>query len=85
VTSDSTNQTARGSLVDKIITHFVPFARINGGLYELDGRKKGPVRHGDTNETNLLKDACAVVETFMKRDPEELRFGIIALAPKTED
>lgn len=83
-TSDEANQTSRGSLDDEVITHFVALVHVNGGLYELDGRKDGPVRHGDTSQETLLKDACKVVETFMKRDPNEIRFTIMALAPKVD-
>jgi ubiquitin carboxyl-terminal hydrolase L3 len=83
-TSDETNQTSRGSLEDNVITHFVALVHVNGGLYELDGRKDGPVRHGDTTKETLLKDACEVVEDFMKRDPDEMRFTILALAPKRD-
>ena len=80
-TSDSSNQTNRGSLDDKVITHFISLVHVDGGLYELDGRKTGPIQHGTTTETNLLQDACRVVEKFMKRDPQEVRFTILALAP----
>ena len=80
-TMDESNQTLRGNLDDKLITHFIALVHVNGGLYELDGRKEGPVRHGDTTQENLLKDSVAVVEKFMKRDPSEMRFTILALAP----
>ena len=81
-TSDSRNQTARGDPDDDIITHFVALINIDGGLYELDGRKEGPVYHGKTSEASLLVDSCNVVEIFMQRDPDEMRFTIMALAPK---
>jgi len=84
-TESADNQTSRGSLEDKINTHFVALVRVDGGLYEMDGRKSGPIRHGDTTEESFLGDACKVVETFMKRDPEELRFTIMALAPAQEE
>jgi hypothetical protein len=32
----------------------------------------------------VLEDATAVVKKFMERDPEELRFTIIALAATSE-
>jgi ubiquitin carboxyl-terminal hydrolase L3 len=55
-------------------------------LYELDGRKVQPICHGTTASTNatLLQDACTIIqEQFMARDPNELRFTIMALAPNT--
>jgi len=79
--SDSTNQTKKGALGDDINTHFVALVNVKNGLYELDGRKKGPIRHGDTSTENFLRDACRVVKGFMERDPEEVRFTILALAP----
>merc|ERR1712038_820584 len=82
-TSDTTmNQTSRGNIEDKVETHFVSIVNVNGELVELDGRKDGPIRHGPTTEMSLLKDACQkVVKKFMERDPGEVRFTILALAP----
>jgi len=84
-TSDSSNQTSRGSLDDSVMTHFIALVNVDGGLYELDGRKVEPVKHGETTTYGFLKDACKVVEKFMKRDPGELRFTIMALCPTTEE
>ena len=83
-TSDGANQTSRGNLDDKVNTHFVALVNVKGGLYELDGRKEGPIRHGDTTDAGFLKDACQVVKTFMERDPEEVKFTILALAPSQD-
>ena len=81
-TSDGQNQTSRGSDVE---THFVAVVNVNGGLYELDGRKDRAIRHGDTSAETFLKDAAKVVQGFMDRDPGELRFNILALAPTQND
>jgi ubiquitin carboxyl-terminal hydrolase L3 len=81
-TSSENNQTNRGSLDDELITHFVAFVCVNNKLYEMDGRKAGPVYHGPTTQANLLKDACTVIQKFMARDPDEMRFTMTALAPK---
>ena len=32
-----------GSLEDEKIGHFITMVHVNGGLYELDGQKYGPV------------------------------------------
>ncbi|CAN0101751.1 unnamed protein product [Ectocarpus sp. 13 AM-2016] len=70
---------------EKINTHFVCLTEMDGTLYELDGRKESPVPHGSTSPATLLQDACAVVKQFMDRDPGELRFTIVALAPAATD
>jgi ubiquitin carboxyl-terminal hydrolase L3 len=79
---EDANQASSGSVAEKVITHYVAFVNVNGGLYELDGLKEGPVRHCDTKQETFLKDACEVVKKFMKRDPHEKRFNIFALASK---
>jgi len=81
-TSDSTNSTDRGSIDDKILTHFIALVCVDGRLYELDGRKAGPIDHGPTSQATLLGDAIVVVKQFMARDPTEMRFTMTALAPK---
>jgi ubiquitin carboxyl-terminal hydrolase L3 len=91
-TADESNQTDRGELDQDLITHFVALVRQPSAkdadsdlLYELDGRKKGPVAHGPTTAESFLKDACAVVRQFMSRDPSEMRFTIAALVPTSSD
>jgi ubiquitin carboxyl-terminal hydrolase L3 len=83
-TSDEANQTNRGNIDDQLTTHFIALVHVDGRLLELDGRKDGPVDHGKTSETTLLQDAAAVVQKFMSRDPDEVRFTILALAPTQE-
>ncbi|XP_055373725.1 ubiquitin carboxyl-terminal hydrolase [Condylostylus longicornis] len=61
--------------------HFIALINKDGTLYELDGRKSFPVEHGSTNETSFLKDAAKVCKEFMARDPNEVRFTIVALTP----
>lgn len=63
--------------------HFVAFVEMQGKLWELDGRKPGPVCHGEC--TDLLMGSVKVVKEFMQRDPEQLHFTAIALAPVGED
>lgn len=81
-TSSETNATDRGSINDDVLTHFIALVCVDDRLYELDGRKKGPIDHGPTSQATLLKDATAVVKKFMAKDPTEMRFTITALAPK---
>lgn len=84
-THESTAQEGQSEVVMDVNTHFVAFVEVGGHIYELDGRKEGPVNHGPSSAETLLADACRVVKGFMERDPEELRFTIMALAPATDD
>jgi len=72
-------QTAAPNREDQILTHFVTFVHSNGNLFELDGRRKGPVNHGPTTPENLIKDAAVVCKARMERDPTEYRFTVVAL------
>lgn len=81
-TSSELNQTNRGNIEDNVITHFISIVNVDNTLYEMDGRKDGPVLHGNTSPETLLQDAANVVKKFMTRDPDEMRFTILALAPK---
>ena len=59
---------------------FFLLRHVDGCLYELDGRKSFPINHGPSSSDTLLEDACKVVRKFMERDPDEVRFTIVALA-----
>jgi len=62
--------------------HFNAFVCVDNCLYELDGRKKRPINHGPSSPATLLLDAVKVIKGFMERDPNEIRFNMVALAPK---
>uniref|UniRef100_A0A3P8S236 Ubiquitin carboxyl-terminal hydrolase n=1 Tax=Amphiprion percula TaxID=161767 RepID=A0A3P8S236_AMPPE len=68
------------SLDEKVNLHFIAFVNVGGHLYELDGRKPFPIVHGKTSEDTFLEDAVEVCKIFMARDPQEVRFTIIALS-----
>lgn len=72
-------QTAPPPADEKLFTHFVAFVHKDGNLYELDGRRAGPVNHGPTTADNLLKDAAVVCKSRMERDPTEYQFSVVAL------
>lgn len=63
-----------------VTTHFIAFIEKDGCLYEMDGRKTQPINHGSTTKDTLLFDAVKVIKQFMARDPDEMRFTIMALA-----
>jgi len=44
-----------------------------------DGRKSFPIKHGPTSEETFVKDAAKVCKEFMSRDPDEVRFTVLAL------
>lgn len=67
-------------VTEKVDNHFVAFVMRSGTLYELDGRKKGPIHYGTTTQETFLADACGVVrKEYMDKDPENMNFGLIAL------
>ncbi|KAG6452412.1 ubiquitin carboxyl-terminal hydrolase isozyme L3 [Manduca sexta] len=73
-------QTNTPSAEDPVNHHFITFIHKDGALYELDGRKAFPVNHGTTTADTLLEDAAKICKEFMARDPNEVRFTVIALA-----
>lgn len=64
----------------EVYHHFVAFIHKNRSLYELDGRKPAPINHGSTTPETLLDDAARVCKEYMERDPNEVRFTVVALA-----
>ncbi len=65
--------------------HFVAFVESEGKLWELDGRKEFPIDHGNSSPETLLNDAIVAVKEFMARDPEDVRFNMVALGPAQLD
>jgi len=77
-TSASSGQTSTPREDEDVNSHFVTFIEKDGSLYELDGRKPFPINHGTC--TNLLQDSVGIIKKFMKRDPDNIQFTVIALA-----
>ncbi len=50
-----------------------------GTLWELDGRRRGPVPHGPTSPDTLLQDSAAVIKEFIETS-NSLNFSLVALA-----
>ncbi|XP_041128594.1 ubiquitin carboxyl-terminal hydrolase isozyme L3-like [Polyodon spathula] len=73
-------QTEAPSIDEKVDLHFIAFVNVGGQLYELDGRKPFPIVHGTTTEDMFLENAADVCKKFMARDPDELRFTVVALS-----
>ncbi|KAG0243596.1 Ubiquitin carboxyl-terminal hydrolase isozyme L3 [Actinomortierella wolfii] len=83
----STGQTETPDLQAEVDLHFVCLIERDGHLYELDGNKPWPVNHGKTSPDTFLKDAAKVAREFVKRDPDNYNFSVIAAttAPDTGD
>ncbi|EDV31323.1 uncharacterized protein Dana_GF15299 [Drosophila ananassae] len=64
---------------EHVIHHFISLVNKEGTLYELDGRKSFPIKHGPTSDETFVKDAANVCKEFMARDPSEVRFTVLAL------
>ena len=69
--------------------HFVAFVKsAEGNLWELDGRRKGPLNRGKVPDDEDILGETAVAlgpKKFLKREEEaaggEMRFSILALGP----
>ncbi|VYS63034.1 unnamed protein product [Arabidopsis thaliana] len=64
-------------------THFICLACVEGELYELDGRKAGPISHGASSPATLLKDATKVIKKMIEKNPGSLNFNLIAISKRT--
>ncbi len=69
-------------VTSKVETHFVAFVEKDGFLYELDGRKKEPINHGECSPEGLTFMGCLVIQRFMQRDPTNNKFTILAIAKR---
>ncbi|KAI9801787.1 MAG: hypothetical protein M1825_003159 [Sarcosagium campestre] len=77
---------------ESIDLHYVCFVKgRNGHLWELDGRRKGPLDRGQLNPGDDVLSEKALdlgVRSFLKREAAtgggELRFSLVALAPTLE-
>ncbi|KAL0687530.1 hypothetical protein Bca4012_087207 [Brassica carinata] len=63
-----------------VLNHIVYYA---GEIYELDGRKAGPISHGASSPATLLKDATKVMKRFIEKNPDTLNFNVIAISKRT--
>lgn len=70
-------QTEAPNLDDDVNLHFIALVKVNDKLFELDGRKSGPIVHGITSEDTFVKDAFKVCREYMQRDPDNLNFTVL--------
>jgi ubiquitin carboxyl-terminal hydrolase L3 len=88
-TAAAQGDTAAPEAGDDVDLHYVAFVRgRDGALWELDGRRKGPIRLGelDSSEDVLSDKALALgVKKFIERENADLRFSCLVLGPAEED
>jgi ubiquitin carboxyl-terminal hydrolase L3 len=84
----SQGDTAAPDARDDIDLHYVCFVKTGDGtLWELDGRRKGPLARGqlEDNEDVLSPKALALGPLqFLEREGGDLRFSCVALAGSLE-
>lgn len=86
----SRGDTAVPDAEDDVELHYVCFVKSNKDhmLYELDGRRKGPLGrvHLEEDEDVLSEKARAVVQGFVEREKESGRvdFAMVALVPSLD-
>lgn len=73
-------QTAAPGLGEEVEHHYVALVEVGGVLWELDGRRQGPVAAGVCGEGELVERAAAVCREYMARDPDTIAFTVLALA-----
>lgn len=80
----STGDTAAPDAQDDVDLHYVCFTKGNdGALWELDGRRKGPIRRGELQEDEDVlssKGLSLGALKFLEREGGDLRFSAVALA-----
>ncbi|GAB0136226.1 hypothetical protein EsDP_00004537 [Epichloe bromicola] len=80
----SAGDTAAPDAQDDVDLHYVCFVKgSDGALWELDGRRKGPIRRGELeeNEDMLSPKALSLgILKFLEREGGDLRFSAVALA-----
>uniref|UniRef100_A0ACD5Y448 Uncharacterized protein n=1 Tax=Avena sativa TaxID=4498 RepID=A0ACD5Y448_AVESA len=69
-------------LPDDVEEHYICFIALNGTLYELDGMKGGPIKHGSTSSESLLQDAVDIIKAIMHKIPDAMNFNIMVLSEK---
>lgn len=78
--SSAENSTDTPDQEDKVNDHFVAFAEVSGGVYELDGRREGGkgTYHGEAGDNWRMK-ALGLMQEYMARVPSQHKFNIIAV------
>ncbi|KAK2593291.1 ubiquitinyl hydrolase 1 [Conoideocrella luteorostrata] len=80
----SVGDTAAPDAQDDVDLHYVCFVKgSDGALWELDGRRKGPIKRGELEESEDMLSERALslgILKFLEREGGDLRFSAVALA-----
>ncbi|KFZ14045.1 hypothetical protein V502_06292 [Pseudogymnoascus sp. VKM F-4520 (FW-2644)] len=78
--------TAAPPAEDIVELHFVAFVVVDGKLWELDGRRKGPICRGEVGDEDALGERALEMgpRRFVGREEGELRFSVVALGPSLD-
>ena len=74
-------QSSQPSDQASVAAHFICFTVCDGILYELDGRKPGPIPLAVCAKDDVLTAAASAIQTyFMDPNPDELNFSMVAFS-----
>lgn len=76
----SAGDTAPPDLNTSVDLHFICFVCVDGGLYELDGRRSEPIHHGSSSSETFLQDAVKVIKSFIEANSNSVNFNVIAFS-----
>lgn len=76
-TASVEGQTEAPAASESVEYHFISIIHYDDIIYEMDGRKLGPINHGPTTAESFLRDAIKVVRKFI--DPNDSNFSIQAI------
>lgn len=83
----SQGDTAAPDAQDDVDLHYVCFVKAGDTLWELDGRRRGPLARGQLAEDeDVLSDQALLLGPvqFLKREGGDMRFSCVALAGSLE-
>ena len=82
----SVKQTTLGGDENEVFCHFIAFVEHNGIVWELDGRKKGPICRGATTYQSFLSDVGGIVKKeYVDPNPDLKLFSLMTVAGKPLD
>lgn len=76
---DEDNQPQSKNLDDSELYHFIAYLPINGQIYELDGLKQFPIKHGECTTDNFLDKLPELLQQRIAKYGQELRFSCLAI------